>query len=64
MSNPKKKIEYKPKVSPDWERLVTDAINGHLNVSFYPKDGEIYIPLDTETGWSVVLKKNGTWTIA
>ncbi len=60
----KKPIEYKPRVHENWEDVVTAAINGEVNVSFYPKDGEIYIPLGDESMWSLVVKRDGTWDIA
>jgi hypothetical protein len=40
-----KKIEYKQRKSEDWEKTVQDLINSSMDVSFYPKDGEIFIAI-------------------
>jgi hypothetical protein len=64
MAQKKKKIEYKPKKHPRWEDAVTAAINGtKANVSFYPKDGELYLPLGDEVMYSLIIKKDGTWDL-
>lgn len=57
------KIVFKEKVSPEWEKVVTASINGTQNTSFYPKDGELYLPLGDETMYSLVIKKDGTWKL-
>lgn len=58
-----KKIEYKPKKSPEWEKLVQAAINSNMDVSFFPKEGELFIALKDESYLSVIIKKDGTWSI-
>ena len=58
-----KKIEVKPRKSPEWEKVCEAAINGNLDVSFYPKDGELFINLKDESYQSVILKRDGTWSI-
>ncbi|MCK9370243.1 hypothetical protein M0R04_10085 [Candidatus Dojkabacteria bacterium] len=64
MKNSKTKIEYKPKESKYWEKFVNGAINNlKLNASFFPSDGEIYIPIEDENMWSLVIKKDGTWNL-
>jgi len=59
----KKKIAVKPRKSPDWEKMAEAAINGSLDVSFYPKDGELFINLKDESYLSIILKKDGTWAL-
>ncbi len=59
-----KKITYKPKKSDKWEEVVECLINNHkLKVSFFPSDGDIFIPITDDYGWSLVIKKDGTWSL-
>ncbi len=66
MNKEKKKIEYKPKKHAQWEDFVTTILNGKRikGISFYPDDGDIYIPLDHECVWSLVIKSDGTWSLS
>lgn len=64
MAKEKKQIVYKTQKHPRWEDVVNAAINSiKQNVSFYPKDGELYIPIGDDNMYSVILKKDGTWDL-
>ena len=57
----KKKLEYKPKKSESWERIINALLNSNMDVSFYPKDGQIYVAIKDESMYSIILNKDGTW---
>jgi hypothetical protein len=57
----KRKIEYRARKSEEWEDAVNELLQSRLDVSFFPKDGEIYIALGDPSYNSIIIKKDGTW---
>jgi len=59
----KKHITYKPKKSPQWEDAVEQLINSTEQVNFYPHDGELYWTIKGSEYRSIILRKDGTWSL-
>jgi len=56
------KIEVQKKED-KWIRTLNAALNGSLDVSYYSKDGEIYINTKDEEQNSIVIRKDGSWDL-
>lgn len=63
MAKKKQKIEVKPRKSEDWEKMLNAVLNSPMDVSFFPKDGEVFISIKDESLYSIRLKKDGTWDL-
>ena len=62
----KKRIEVKPKENKKVEAYnrILDLLINDCSLSFYRNsDGELHIFLENQSGWGLVLGRDGTWKV-
>ncbi len=58
------KIKLKPRLDPEvWSSLLSEVLSNNVELmSYFPKDGELWIAVTGESYRSIVIKSDGTWS--